>query len=40
LISKTNLLKTEGFEEFEKRRKERKDKAYLKNLDISFGLCG
>jgi len=30
----------EGYSEFEKRRKERKDQGFMNNLDISFSLCG
>jgi Leucine-rich repeat (LRR) protein len=40
LITKTDFLKADGYFEFEKRRKERKDQAYLKNLDVEFNLCG
>lgn len=39
-IKKSDFLKLDGYEEFEKRRKERKDQGFLNNLDISFGICG
>jgi Leucine-rich repeat (LRR) protein len=40
MITKRDFVKTIGYSEFEKRRKERKDQAYYKNLDVEFNLCG
>jgi Leucine-rich repeat (LRR) protein len=39
-ISRLEFLKLDGYSEFEKRRKERKDQAFYNNLEIGFDICG
>jgi Leucine-rich repeat (LRR) protein len=39
-ISRLEFLKLDGYPEFEKRRKERKDQAFYNNLEIGFDMCG
>lgn len=39
-ITISQLTSSEGYLEFEKRRKIRKEQGYQKNLDITFSLCG
>jgi leucine-rich repeat protein SHOC2 len=39
-ITKSQILRDEGYEAFENRRKLKKDQGYMRNLDIDFNFCG
>lgn len=39
-IAKKEFINSDGYLNFEERRKNRKDQGYFKNLDINFTLCG
>jgi len=39
-ITRSQIVRDEGYEAFENRRKLKKDQGYLRNLDIDFNFCG